>query len=379
VLPSGLGTATVTQEQASGASETSSATSQLSSLALLPTATLPAPLTGTGVLSGTDLSVSTSLTCGTPNVVATTTGTLTIAGVPVTVPTTPNSSVNVTAPATGSAVLASVTFNFQDSVPGSAKGSSIIVSFPATGPLASLIQGQVTLSHAESTLICPPAITSVSPNGGPIAGGNTVTITGTGFTGATGVSFGGTPSTSFQANSDGSITAVAPAGSVGTVDVTVTGPAGSSAIAPADQYTYFPVPSISSVSPNSGSVGGGTVVTIRGTGLSGATGVSFGGTPAESFVVNPDGSITAVAPAGAAGVVDITVTTPGGTSAIGPADRFTFVLPGPPTTGRPASGPQDPDARVIIPIVALGAALAGGILGAWAPGIRRQVAQLRLL
>jgi IPT/TIG domain len=365
LLPSGLGSATVTQEQASGALETSSATSQISSIALLPNTALPTPLTGTGVLSGNNLSVSTSLTCGAPNSIATSTGTLVVAGVAVTIPNAPNTSVNVTAPATGSAVLATVTFNFQNSIPGAVKGSSIIVSFPTTGPLASLIQGQVTISHAESTLICPPAITSVGPNAGPTAGGNTVTISGTGFTGATGVSFGGTPSPNFQVNSDGSITAVAPPGAVGTVDTRVTAPAGTSAVVSADSYSYFPVPSITSVSPNSGSTGGGTVVTIRGSGLSGATGVSFGGTPAQSFVVNPDGSITAVAPAGAAGVVDITVTTPGGTSTTDPADRFTFLLPGPPTTGRLVVAGGGPLAPVFIPIIAAGIAVIGGILRSW--------------
>src|SRR2546427_6646383 len=239
ILPSGLGTATVTQEQASGALGTSSAASQLSNVALLPTSTLPTPLTGTGVLSGTNLSASTSLTCGAPNNVTTSTGTLVVAGVPVTVPTTPNSSVNVTAPATGNAVLASVTFNLQNSIPGAVEGSSIIVNFPSAGPLASLIQGQVTISHAESMPACSPVITSIKPDAGPTAGGNTVTIAGTCFNGATGVSFGGTPSPNFQVTSDVSITAVAPAGAAGTIDITITGPAGTSAIAPADNYTYW--------------------------------------------------------------------------------------------------------------------------------------------
>jgi hypothetical protein len=95
--------------------------------------------------------------------------------------------------------------------------------------------------------------------------------------------------------------------------------------------------------------------------------------------VNPDGSITAVAPAGAAGVVDITVTTPGGTSTIDPADRFTFVLPGPPTTGRLLTAGGGPVSQMFIPIIALGTALGGGIgfWKAWVPVLLRQVAKQR--
>jgi hypothetical protein len=54
-------------------------------------------------------------------------------------------------------------------------------------------------------------------------------------------------------------------------------------------------------------------------------------------VVNPDGSITPIPPAGVTGVVNITVTTPGGTTALDSADEFTF-LPERPTTGRQAAG-----------------------------------------
>jgi YVTN family beta-propeller protein len=84
-----------------------------------------------------------------------------------------------------------------------------------------------------------PVVTGISPASGPLAGGTTVTITGSNFTGATAVSFGGTPATSFTVSSDTSITAVSPAASnVGTVDVTVTTPNGTSATGPADQFSY---------------------------------------------------------------------------------------------------------------------------------------------
>src|SRR4029077_3539714 len=73
-----------------------------------------------------------------------------------------------------------------------------------------------------------------------------------------------------------------------------------------------------------------------GTNLTSASTVSFGGVPAPSFTTNSDSQITATSPAGS-GTVDVTVTTPSGTSIKGPADQFTYnsTPPGPPA-GSPA-------------------------------------------
>src|SRR6201999_3693652 len=100
-----------------------------------------------------------------------------------------------------------------------------------------------------------PTVTAVSPNAGPTAGGTSVTITGTAFTGATAVKFGTTNATSFTVNSATQITAVAPAGS-GTVDVTVTNAGLTSPTSAADQYTYIPLPTVTSISPTAGPTAG---------------------------------------------------------------------------------------------------------------------------
>jgi hypothetical protein len=84
----------------------------------------------------------------------------------------------------------------------------------------------------------PPAVTSISPNGGPPAGGTSVTITGTNLTGASAVAFGGSAATQFTVNSATSITATSPAEAVGTVDVTVTTRNGTSATSAADHFSY---------------------------------------------------------------------------------------------------------------------------------------------
>ena len=84
-----------------------------------------------------------------------------------------------------------------------------------------------------------PSITALSPRIGLTTGGQTVTISGSDFTNATKVSFGGVPAGSFTVNSDQQITAITPAGTVGTFDVAVTIPSGSSATSVADQFQYI--------------------------------------------------------------------------------------------------------------------------------------------
>ena len=78
--------------------------------------------------------------------------------------------------------------------------------------------------------------------------------------------------------------------------------------------TFTPAPRIAGISPTSGPAAGGTTVVITGTGFTSASAVDFGGTPAASYSVTDDTSITAVSPAVGAGTVDLTVTTAGGPS-----------------------------------------------------------------
>ena len=92
-------------------------------------------------------------------------------------------------------------------------------------------------------------VSGLSSLSGPVAGGTSVTITGTDFTGATAVDFGTTAATSFVVNSDTQITAVIPAGT-GTVDVSVTTPSGDSATGASDQYTYVATPTVVSFTVN---------------------------------------------------------------------------------------------------------------------------------
>ena len=190
------------------------------------------------------------------------------------------------------------------------------------------------------TFVPPPRVLGISPTFGPSAGGTSVTVTGTGFTGATTVFFGSVPAASDVVNNDTSITAVSPVMAAGTVDVTVASPGGTSAPVAADQFRSYGLPTVTGLSPTRGLVAGGTTVTIAGTHLEGATSVMFGDT-AVGFTVNSETSITASSPASDSGAdsVSVTVTTPGGTSPASSAAQFAYVDAVPGLSVTPSSGP----------------------------------------
>ncbi len=171
-----------------------------------------------------------------------------------------------------------------------------------------------------------PTISKLSPKSGPAGGGTSVTITGTGFTGATSVRFG-TASASFTINSSTSITATAPASSSATVDVTVTGPHGTSATSGADRFKYGSA-TVTGVSPSAGPSAGGTTVTITGSGfaLGSSTTFEFGKGHATAVNCSSSSTCTAVSPATAkTGKVDVRADVGGKKSKKNPpGDSFTY-------------------------------------------------------
>jgi hypothetical protein len=208
------------------------------------------------------------------------------------------------------------------------------VNFIATAPTGSAINEIPFRKNLEQYVSAPPTgppptlVTGLSPATGPSTGGTVVTIAGIDLTGATAVNFGGASAASFLVTSSTSITATSPPEAVGTYDVTVIAPGGTSLISAADRFTVTAVtPVVTGISPATGPTTGGTVVTITGTGFLGATAVRFGGFAAASFTVNSNTSITAVSPGEAVGAVDVAVTTLGGTSSASAADKFAFALP----------------------------------------------------
>jgi RHS repeat-associated protein len=248
------------------------------------------------------------------------------------------------------------TFNGLDELTASSRAStSTSFSYDAEGDRTQMAVGRAApttyafdngrrLTSISAPVGLPPAIVALQPAGGARDGGTVVTIVGSHFTGATSVRFGTSPA-EFSVLSDNAITATAPAGA-GVVDVAVTGPGGSSAPVPGDQFSYLAGPAVTKVSPAVGPASGGSLVTISGSRLDGTSRVSFGSRPALVLAVRPT-FVIARSPAGI-GTVDVTVTTKNGTSAAAAADRFTY-LSGPGLSGvAPSFGPPAGGTGVIL-------------------------------
>ena len=175
-----------------------------------------------------------------------------------------------------------------------------------------------------------PVVKHLTPHHG--SRGTAVAVEGANLNGATAVDFGGTSALSFHVASGKAIIARVPSGT-GTVDVTVTTPNGTSATSTKDQFTYdATTPLVKSLQPRQGPAHGGTLVTITGDRLNGATAVDFGATAASDVKVYSHHLLTAVSPAGT-GTVDVTVTTPEGTSPLRRSDHYTYSGQGPSVTG----------------------------------------------
>src|SRR5208282_1987703 len=126
----------------------------------------------------------------------------------------------------------------------------------------------------------PPTVSSVAPSSGSTGGGTAVTITGTNFVAGATVTFGSAAATNVVVVNSTSITATTPAGSAGAVTVTVTVNGQSGSLT--NGFTYVVPPTVSSVSPSSGTTAGGTAVTITGTNFVAGATVTFGGTAATN-------------------------------------------------------------------------------------------------
>ena len=218
-------------------------------------------------------------------------------------------------------------------------------SYSATAPLASgdwIMQMVAFRTPAGGT--APPTVSSVSPNSGSTAGGTAVTITGTNFAAGATVTFGTAAATNVVAVNSTTITATTPAGSAGAVTVTVTVSGQSGSLA--SGFTYAVIPTVSSVSPNSGPTAGGTAVTITGTNFATGATVTFGGTAATNVVVVSSTSITATTPAGSAGAVTVTVTVGGQSGSL--TSGFTYAVIPTVSSVSPNSGPTGGGTAVTI-------------------------------
>ncbi len=180
-----------------------------------------------------------------------------------------------------------------------------------------------------ATTIAPALqITSVSPTSSAPAGGATMTVRGTLFQSGLSIMIGAswcTPVTFVSANE---ATCILPAQPVGTYNVTVTNANGGS-VTLVGAITYanaFGPPTITSVSPTSGSTNGNTPITITGTQFQTGATVRLDASNCTSVTVVSATSITCTTPSHAAGAVGVTVTNPDAqTHTLSSA--YTYVMP----------------------------------------------------
>jgi hypothetical protein len=164
-----------------------------------------------------------------------------------------------------------------------------------------------------------PFKSGLSDIAGPTAGGNTISVSGTGLSTATSVHFGAGSAVPTVV-SDSQINVVVPVGAAaGPVGVSVTTAGGTNN---GLSYTYIDDPTITAISPASGPTSGGTAVTITGTNLASTGQVAFDGAPAPFSVIDTT-TVSAVTPPGTAGAVDVTVSNPAGTAT--DTGAFTYV------------------------------------------------------
>jgi IPT/TIG domain-containing protein len=231
--------------------------------------------------------------------------------------------------ATGVTVVNSTTITA--TTPAHAAGAvSVTVTNPDTQ--------SATLTAAFTYVLPPPTVASVTPVSGSTTGGTAITISGTNFVTGAGVTVGGSAATGVIVVNATTITAATPVGTAGTVNLTVTNPDEQTATL-SNAFTYSATaPTVSSVSPNTGSTAGGTAITISGANFVAGATATVGGSAATGVTVVNNTTITATTPAHAAGPASVVVTNPDTQSAT-LTNGFTYLLP-PPTVGSvtPVSG-----------------------------------------
>lgn len=185
----------------------------------------------------------------------------------------------------------------------------------------------------------PPSISGISPNYGAGAGGTPVRITGRGFSTTPGAtefvgSSGDPVFTDVSCSTTTRCTAVTLPGNVddgelAQVNVLAVVNGVQSAEDPADTFTWYGEPVLTEINPASGSSRGGFTVGFEGGAFPGGTATSgrpgpitvlFGTRPGRNVDCEAVDVCTVIVPSGS-GTVQVTVTTPGGTSGTAP---FTY-------------------------------------------------------
>lgn len=137
---------------------------------------------------------------------------------------------------------------------GTVRGTSLSVTWTGglyvTAPAhaAGMVDVRVVTAYGSSPsaaadrfgYVSPPAVTGLSPKAGPLAAGQTVTVSGANFVRVTSVTFGGVAGSSITVLSPTSLRVLTPAHAAAVADIRVSTSYGTSPVVSADRYTFGP-------------------------------------------------------------------------------------------------------------------------------------------
>gem|GEM_PF-2973937 len=133
--------------------------------------------------------------------------------------------------------------------------------------VASDTTGQTSTLSNSYTYVAPATLSGVSPSTEPLAGGDTITLTGTGFVAGDTITVNSVPATNVTVLNSTTLTFTAPVGAqIGAASVVVTDPLNQTSNSIMLTYT-LPTPTLSSITPNTGPTTGNQSVTVSGSGL----------------------------------------------------------------------------------------------------------------
>jgi hypothetical protein len=242
----------------------------------------------------------------------------------------------VTINGTGFAPSAIVKFGDNQAFTTSITETQIIATAPAgaaTVNVSVTVNTNVTASGPQTQYQYDgPAITGITPNAGPPAGGTAIVIKGSNFTSASVVLVGNVVVTPIFVDTT-TLNAVTPAQNAGAYQVRVRTGSGTSPDTPDALFTYTSGPIIDAVNPDNGPTTGGTIVVVTGKNFAAPLTINFGSVPATSFNINSATQITVLSPSSAtAGPTDIRVTKGADVSPVNPKAKFTYVASTPKIT-----------------------------------------------
>lgn len=209
----------------------------------------------------------------------------------------------------------------------SAEEDSVTVVSPEHAPGTVdvvLTCGSKTVTHPRAftyvTPPPPPVFGELSPQRGTMSGGDVITIRGYNLALVTSVEFGGVPGSILSTQATRVVVLAPSVANSGPVDVKITSSVGFTT--KPNAFSYYPVPTIDSISPAFGYAAGGDMIVISGTGFDEMDAPRFGNAEAAAFTMISDGQVEVLTPPHDAGLVAVTVTTPGGMAVFPGGFRF---------------------------------------------------------